>query len=236
MLPLVTGTGIMLVPLRTRVMHSSSRKGTTKKSPAKRRSREEVVERLRGAACKEFGNNGYSRAKTAAIAQSAGVSETLLFKYFGSKAGLFNETIFNPIELHFEDFSRRTQAEFSSGARSDIGKRYVREMQEFFRMHSESLMTLIMLKAFGAEEVQGIDKLSSLHRYLANTSEIARTRIAGQPRIDPKLVACISFATILSCELFRDWLFPEGWGTEEDIHDAVAEFVFCAMEGNEADA
>ena len=212
-------------------MTPTSRKRPIRKPVARRRTGEEVVERLRGAASREFGNHGYSRTKTADIARSAGVSETLLFKYFGSKAGLFNETVFGPIERHFEEFTQRTREEFAAGGdRKDIGKRYILEMQEFLRSHSDALMLLIMSRSFENGEVNGIDKVSSLHHYFRNTSEIARKRIEGTPRIDPRLVACISFATILSCELFRDWLFPEGWGTDEEIHEAVADFVFGALE------
>lgn len=220
-------------------MSSSSRPGTGRKSPAKRRSADEVVERLRGAASKEFATNGFSRAKTAAIAQSAGVSETLLFRHFGSKAGLFNEAIFNSIEQHFEEFGRRTESAFANSAeRKDVGKRYIREMQDFFRTHSEAILLLIMSASFEDDEVHGIDKLASLHRYFAKASEIARTRLADAPgdgrppRIDPRLVACISFATVLSCEMFRDWLFPEDWGTDDEIHEAVADFVFGAVEAS----
>lgn len=214
-------------------MSVSPRKGSIRKSVARRRTGEEVVERLRGAASREFGSHGYSRTRTADIARLAGVSETLLFKHFGSKAGLFNETVFGPIERHFEEFTRRSETEFAAGGdRKDIGKRYIGEMQDFFRSHSDALMLLIMSRSFEDAEVNGIDKVSSLHQYFRNTSEIARTRIEGTPRIDPRLVACISFATILSCELFRDWLFPEGWGTEAEIHEAVADFVFGALEAS----
>lgn len=197
-----------------------------------RRTGEEVVERLRGAATSEFASNGYSRTKTAMIAQSAGVSETLLFKHFGSKARLFNETVFGPIDQHFEELSRQDGQAAETTPRGTLAKRYILEMQDFFRAHADALRLLIMSQSFEDEQVHGIDKLSSLHRYFAKASDMARAHIAGEPRIDPKLVACISFATVLSCELFRDWLFPEGWGSEDDIHRAVADFVFLAVEAN----
>src|SRR5512139_2218868 len=75
--------------------------------PAKRRTRrkpEELYERLVEAAVEEFAQNGYAGARTATIAQRAGVVEPLLFKYFGSKANLFQRAIFENLDRHYNRF------------------------------------------------------------------------------------------------------------------------------------
>lgn len=193
---------------------------------SRRRSGREVVERLKGAASEEFGVRGYSRTKTAAIAKKAGVSENLLFKHFGSKANLFNDTVFAPLERHFTQFSEQHVILAGDAAdRAEVSKKYIAEMQDFIREHAEAIMLLIMSRSFEDGEVNGIDKIAGLHDYLESTSAIVLERVSGQPRLDPRLVACVSFATILSCEIFADWLFPQDWGKAEDIHDTVAEFV-----------
>lgn len=193
---------------------------------AKRRSGREVIERLKDAASEEFGNNGFSRTKTAEIARKAGVSENLLFKHFGSKANLFNDTIFNPIERHFAAFAKTHPVRDDvAGDREAVSRQYISEMQRFMREHAEQILLLVMSKAFEAGEVNGIDKVSGLHQYLEHTSDIVRSRLAGRTRIDPRLTACISFGAILACEIFKDWLFPEDWGTPQEIEEATAEFV-----------
>lgn len=192
----------------------------------RRRSGKEVVKRLRDAASEEFSVNGYSRTKTAAIAQRAGVSENLLFKHFGSKANLFNDTVFMPIEEHFNRFSQSHA--IGTGVadnREAVSKQYISEMQDFIRQHAETIMLLIMSTTFESGEVNGIDKLSGLHSYLEKTSTIVRDRLVGEPRVDPRLVACMAFGTIAACEAFRDWLFPKDWGSDEEISRALAEFV-----------
>ena len=188
-----------------------------------------MAERLREAASEEFGSNGYSRARTADIARKAGVSENLLFRHFGSKANLFNAAVFLPIEQHFAEFSERNAGSRESEDREQLSRKYIAEVQDFIRDHADAIRLLIMSQSFEAGEVKGIDKLSGLHRYFENTSQIVRERIDGEPKLDLKLVACISFATIMACELFADWLFPEGWGSEEDIHRTVAEFVLSGF-------
>lgn len=210
-------------------MKSGSDENSARVRPARRnrrRSGEEVVARLKDAASTEFGSNGYSRAKTASIAQRAGVSENLLFKHFGSKANLFNDTVFSPMEEHFAEFSRN-HVVGAGGVdnRREVSKQYIAEMQHFIRSHADAIMLLIVSKSFEAGEVNGIDKVSGLHRYFEDTAEIVRKRLPAGAEVDPRLVACISFSTILSCEIFADWLFPEGWGTPEEIQTAVADFV-----------
>jgi AcrR family transcriptional regulator len=200
----------------------------------RRRSGREVVEQLMDAASEEFGSNGFSRAKTAEIARRAGVSENLLFKHFGSKANLFNDTVFNRMERHFAEF-HESHPVHAEDSRQSISKQYIGEMQAFLREHADALLLLIMAKAFEPDDVNGIDKVASLHRYLESTSDIVEKRTTGTPRIPPRLVACISFATILSSEIFRDFLFPEGWGTDEEIHEAVADFVLAGLEAGIAE-
>ena len=109
--------------------------------------------------------------------------------------------------------------------RAEVSKKYIAEMQDFIREHADAIMLLIMSRSFEDGEVNGIDKVAGLHRYFENTSEIVSKRVVGQPRIDPRLMACISFSAILSCEIFADWLFPKGWGSKQEIHEAVADFV-----------
>ncbi|MBU6267283.1 MAG: TetR/AcrR family transcriptional regulator [Sphingomonadales bacterium] len=199
--------------------------------PARRRSGREVVERLKDAASEEFGHNGFSRAKTADIARRAGVSETLLFKHFGSKANLFNDTVFNAIEQHFAAFADSHPID-TEGNRRTVSTQYIGEMQAFLRDQADAILLLVMSKAFEPEDVNGIDKVAGLHRYLQKTSDIVRSRTEGTPRVDPGLVACIAFGAILSSEIFQDWLFPEGWGSPDDIHAAVAEFVLGGLQAS----
>jgi AcrR family transcriptional regulator/transposase len=59
------------------------------------------------AARSAFGQYGYSATTTGAIAQRAGVSETTIFRYFGTKEALFDAAVLTP----FTDFMRRHVAE-----------------------------------------------------------------------------------------------------------------------------
>ena len=59
----------------------------------KRRSSEEVADRILEAAAEEFETAGYSGATTAAIARRAEVTEAQIFRFYGSKQELFRAAI-----------------------------------------------------------------------------------------------------------------------------------------------
>lgn len=72
--------------------------------PRRRRSPEDILNRIVEAASGEFKRHGFARATTATIARKAGVTEAQLFRCFASKANLFRETIFKPLDRHLSNY------------------------------------------------------------------------------------------------------------------------------------
>ena len=75
-----------------------------------RRPRGEPRRLLIEAASGLFSERGYSGTTTREIADRAGVSETLMFRYFGSKAGVFQEAMVRPFVEFVQEFVRKTEA------------------------------------------------------------------------------------------------------------------------------
>jgi AcrR family transcriptional regulator len=199
----------------------------------RRRTTQEVLDQLVEAACEEFEVNGYTRTKTANIAKKAGVSETLLFKHFGSKANLFHDTIFNAFNTHFAEFQRaHPVADGDAAARLDVTKQYIGEVQSFFAQHSRMLMLLITSYSYETTEVKGIEDIEGLHDYLQTTATMIESRLEQAPVFDPLLTASIAFSTILSCVLFKGWLFPPGVGDSQAMNAAVINFVLGGVSAN----
>lgn len=207
-----------------------------KKTPVKRRPRrkpEELHEKLVDAAVEEFARNGYAGARTAAIAQRAGVVEPLLFKYFGSKANLFQRAIFENLDRHYTRFVKEhvfDQDDPSKWAEQAI--EYIGEQQDFLRKNSRMFMSLILHEAFDKHGVEGMDGLSGLQEFLDKMSAFADSRLDGRSDSDGKLVARISFGSLLACVLFGDWLFPKGIASEEQIRAAVVDFIMKGADIN----
>lgn len=213
-------------------MTTSKQDASVSKGPAKRRPRrssDEVIGRLIDAAVVEFGIHGYAGARTASIAKRADVVEPLLFKYFGSKANLFQRAIFEPLNANYLEFQRRYNREDQS--QQDLLKRsreYITHQQEFLQKHSRMFMSLVLSETFNSGEFEGLSEVNGLQQYLDNMVRIVEARLTRLPKIQPKLLARISFATLLSCVLFRDWLFPDGIATDDEIRNAVIDFIMEA--------
>jgi AcrR family transcriptional regulator len=206
-----------------------------KKKRRPRRSTEEVVDLIIEAARDEFERNGYEGAKTVAIAQKAQVAEALIFSNFGSKAKLFHDSIFKPLNQHFVQFSAThlVDADDAEGAK-EWTRQYICELQQFIGRHSRMLRTVIAAQLYESEDVQGLSQVEGLHEFFSLTSAKSMKRFADKPKIDPRLLARVSFATILTCVIFKDWLFPEGLASGEEVSAAITDFILEGVGANAA--
>ena len=60
-------------------------------------------------------------------------------------------------------------------------------------------------------------------------------RVGKDATVEPRLLVRVSFAAVLGCVLFKDWIFPEGLAADEDISAAIVDFVIDGISVN-ADA
>jgi AcrR family transcriptional regulator len=203
------------------------------RTPRPRRSKEEIIERLMEAACEEFEHNGYAGTTTAAIAQKAGVAEWLIFTHFGSKARLFQDSIFKPMNQQFVDFFNTRLAD-TEDARQETARKYILELQRFMASHSKMLMSLLFAQMYESDEVEGLSQVDGLHDYFSRAATMAMSRRSGKSKVDPKLMGRFSFATIMACVIFKDLLFPEGLATEAEISAGMADFIMYGTRANAA--
>lgn len=203
----------------------------------RRRSTDEILDLLLEAACDEFERNGYERAKTAAIARKAGVTEALIFSNFGSKARLFHDSIFKPLDRHFNHFhgTHLVEAGDTEGLREGT-RQYILELQQFIARHSRMLRSVVAAQLYTNGDVRGVSEIEGLHNFLSRAAEVAMKRHREKPKIDPRLLARVSFAAILACIIFKDWLFPKGLASDEDITAAISDFVMEGLDANVAPA
>lgn len=98
------------------------------------------------AAIDEFAERGYAGSSTLAIAERAGVSEGLIFKYFKSKAALLRHVVFPVLATAIVPLAIRgvksvTDAEHKSFA--EFLEALIRERLDFARRHKKHLRILI---------------------------------------------------------------------------------------------
>lgn len=192
--------------------------------PRRRRAPSQVREEILRAAEAEYSRYGFSGATTAAIAARANTTETQIFRYFSSKAELFREAIQRPLDRHLQGFMSDsltdTEAPLETRAVS-----YIAELQDFIVEHQRMFLSLIMAETGKAGDVAGMAGVDALHDYFARGAEVVRNRTCGADKLPPELMVRISFASLLGCVLFKDWLYPEGMADDEQLRAATTRFV-----------
>lgn len=202
-----------------------------------RRTTEEIIDRMLGAAVAEFEEKGYAGATTAAIARRAAVAEALLFVHFGSKAQLFQDAIFKPLSKHFEGFLRdHPIAPHDPAVRRADSLEYIEQLQDFVSSNSQMLLSLVFAQCYGPGSVDGLADVQGLHDYFAQAAARASLHLKEEPNVDPDLIARISFVSIMSCMLFQDWLFPNLDSRREEIRRAISLFVIDGLNANPRNA
>ena len=192
----------------------------------KRRSPEDLTSRILEAAAEEFRRSGYAGATTAAIARNAEVTEAQLFRYFRSKANLFREAVFKPLDeqlLRFMD-----EDLLQAVPPPPLGERsllYVEDLQRFLAAHADMFTTLVVAQKYDREMAESVGEIESLATYFERGAANMTGRLKSAPKVDPKLMVRVSFAAVLGCVLFKDWVFPSGMASDDDIRRAIDIFV-----------
>ena len=191
------------------------------------------MDRIMRAAADEFEASGFAGATTAEIARNADVTEAQLFRYFASKAELFRESIFKPLNQHFLDFlSTQLSDAIVAETRSEKSRRYISELQHFMSQHSKMLMSLVVAQTYEPGSTDGVNEIDSLRTYFERGAALMTTRMTATPKVDPKLMVRVSFAAVLACILFKEWIFPPGMASPEEISAAIKDFVMDGINAN----
>jgi AcrR family transcriptional regulator len=191
-----------------------------------RRAPGEIRERILRGAGEEFKTFGYAGATTLNIARRADVTEAQLFRYFGSKSVLFREAVFEPLVRHFDAFDERHKVGATGGGNiRENARLYISELQQFIGEHSKLLMSLVVAQTYAPFTMPGVGEIDSLQSYFARGAALMEKTTAGKVKVAPKLMVRVSFVAVLSCILFKDWMFPTGLASEEEVSEAIIDFV-----------
>ncbi len=121
---------------------------------AGRRSPGEARRLLLDAARELFARKDYRGTTTREIAESAGVTEYLLFRHFGSKAGLFREALVLPFTSIVDEFAQTWQTVVpEETVEEELARHFVGRVYDVVVEHRGLLLTLVASDAFSDEEI-----------------------------------------------------------------------------------
>jgi AcrR family transcriptional regulator len=151
---------------------------------ATRRPRGEPRRLLLESARELFSRQGFVATSTREIADHAGVSETLMFRYFGSKAGLFREALVEP----FIEYVETLNANWKSGELDELSdegfaRKLVGDLFDLFREHRGLVVMLWAADGQSAKDLAGtgIFEIEREFKVLAKLGEVETVRRQNNP-------------------------------------------------------
>jgi len=160
-----------------------------------------------------FAERGYAGTSTREIASRAKVSEALLFRHFGTKARLFDETIIQPFRDFVGGFVESWE-QYSAEDRTveETCHDFVNGLYQLLHQHREIVVALTVAHAYDIDIVGGdgagvgtelSDVLSRLEGLV--NAEIERRDLHG---LDPPLSVRVTVGMVMAMALLDEWLFP----------------------------
>lgn len=179
----------------------------------RRRSQAEIIDRILTAAHQQFNEFGYQATTTKEIAKQADVSETLLYRHFKSKAGLFDRVIFDPFDILAQQLLRQRDESDNWDLNPDRGRALLDQMMGFLD-HNRKLLCDLAVKGLAETADEGADhRLEGMRRHYRAASAQVRAfhEAVGRPcPFDPDIAVRLALGMLLASSLFSEWLFPDG--------------------------
>jgi AcrR family transcriptional regulator len=211
----------------------SQRPTTAKRSNAEtpaqgsRRPRGAPRKLLLAAARDLFARQDYRSTTTREIAEAAGVTEHLLFRNFGSKAGLFREALVLPFTEFVADFGRTWDSVVPERTdEEELSRRFVGQLYDVFVEHQGLLLTLMAAEALSDEELADTG-IADIRAALNLLSQIGAEgmRIRGRRTSRPDLPAHSTVAMIAGMAALRSTYF----GSEQPPREAIIDELVQAI-------
>lgn len=188
---------------------------------APRRLRGETRELLLDAARVLFARQDYRSTTTREIAASAGVTEYLLFRHFGSKAGLFREALVLPFTNVVDEFGQTWQSVVPEETdEEDLSRQFVGHLYDVLVENQGLLLTLVASGGLGEDEIESAG-IADIRRALALLGQISAEGMSmrGMRPSHPDLPAHSTVAMIVGMVALRSTFF----GPEQPSRDAIVE-------------
>lgn len=208
-------------------MAAAGQAGAAARPTATRRPRGEPRRLLLEAAQELFSRQGFSNTSTREIADSAGVSEPLLFRWFGSKVGLFREAVVVPFVEFVEGFNERWQSGFPPELDDEeIARQFLGDLFDLLRNNRALVVMLWAGETEDGSELaeSGVfDEINKELRVLANLRAADATRRRGRRLPRDELATRTTVAMVAGMALFGEAFYGKRRPSRKAIVDALTQ-------------
>jgi AcrR family transcriptional regulator len=177
-----------------------------------RRSSLQAREAILAAAEAVFAVQGYAGATSRDLSRAAGVSESVIYRHFGSKSGLFASAVLAPFLRFLSTFSD-TSARYLAQPLPDeaMMRLFVSELFDQLTVHRGALRSFLA----AAEDLDDDTKQGFYRAFddvMVRIGQVAGTEARVRNRthrgLGSELNARIAVGTVLSLVVLDDWLLP----------------------------
>jgi AcrR family transcriptional regulator len=200
---------------------------------ATRRRRGEPRRLLLEAARELFSAQGYSGTSTREIAEQAGVSETLMFRYFGSKVGLFREALVTPFVEFVEDFNSKWEAGSNADLdEEELSRRFIGDLFDLFRKNRGLVVMLWAADAQSGSELAeaGVfDEITEELRVLVEIGTAESVRRQGRALGRQDLATRSTLAMVAGMAVFGESFYGKKPPSRKEI---IEELTVAVLHGH----
>lgn len=157
-----------------------------------------------------FAERGFKGTSTRDIAERAGVSEVMIFRHFGTKANLFQESVVEPftsfMQRYIDDYHSREHGKLSP---EEEGRALYTGLFEVLRAEREALLALMAARQFDdLPDTASAEVEVAFSQVLALIEEVVATEAEERHFTDFDLVPTVRvmFSMVLSAALHGDWM------------------------------
>ena len=182
---------------------------------------------LLDAARELFARQDYRRTTTREVAEAAEVSEYLLFRHFGSKAGLFREALVLPFTTFVDGFRLTWQAVVPEETdEEELSRQFVGQLYDLLVEHRGLLLTLVASEGLSDEEINDAG-IADIRRALAALGQISAEGMSlrGMRSGQPDLPAHSTVAMIVGMVAMRSTFFGDSPPSRDAIVDELVQAI-----------
>lgn len=192
------------------------------------RPRGEVRRLLLNAARTLFAQHGYAGTSTRAISKEAGVTHSLLHVHFPSKAGLFEEAVFDPLAGYIERFvSYAQQRATRTKSLEQECRFFVEGLYDVLHENKELILALIAadthekeLKSYSSAEHE-----TPFDQLLDRLEQVTEQQIEARglrPSMPGSSIVRLTFGMVLSAAVLDQWIFRPPRRKKDVVDDVIA--------------
>ncbi len=177
-----------------------------------------------------FARRDYRSTTTREIAEAAGVTEYLLFRHFGSKAGLFREALVVPFTSFLDQFRQTWQAVVPEQTdEEELTRQFVGRLYDVLVEHRGLLLTLVASEGLSEQDIEA-SGIADIRRALNVLGQISAEGMSlrGIQSAQPDLPAHSTVAMIVGMVALRSSFFGDRPPSREAI---VEELVQAVLHG-----